>query len=841
MFKYSLKVAWRNLRNNKGFSALNILGLALGMAVALLIGLWVFYQYSYDRFLPGQERIYSIRTRFDANHEKMVSIATCRPLPAALRKDIPGIQYVAQTDWMGPHSLVVGDHKIYSDGAMAETDFLRIFQYPLLKGRTDEVLHDMYSIVLTESTAKALFGYEEPIGRMVRMDNSHDLKVTGILKDLPSNCTVKFNYVVPFSYYTATQDWVRQTEDNWRTNSFQTFLSLSPNARYTQVEQQVEAIMKRYNPEDYRAYKSEPFLWAMSHWHLYTDFKDGQESGGLITYMKMFGLIGLFVLLIACINFTNLSTARSEKRAREVGIRKTLGSMRGQLIVKFLLESLLITCCAALLAIFFVWLALPAFDRLTDAKVSIPYSSPVFWGLMTVYILVTGLLAGSRPAFYLSSFRPVAVLKGALRTGVAASLSRKILVVLQFTCSVALIISTIIVYRQIQHAKDRPMGYDPNRLMMTDATGGLNDHFSALKDELLRSRVVTTVTRSSSPVTAIWSNNRIDDWQGKLPGETLGLATIGVCDADYFKTLGMTIREGRGFTGDLGSDSLSVILNEAAVKRMRYKQALNQVLVWHDVPQHVRVVGVVKDALISSPLFSPRSLRSLFILPFGHSISSKAYRLAPTVSTHMTRIAGLSGHFLRQNTEPSLPVYRINLVDEAYASKFSLETLIGTLSGVFAILAILISCLGLFGLAAYMAEQRNKEISVRKVLGTSVSQVWFLLSGDFIVLVLISCVIASPVALYFLHNWLSNYDYRINIGPGGIHSSGRRGAIHHPCDHQVSRRSGQLLGQSGEELKSRITTHMAWPFQDQPLSRLLIGMSSKIIEHFVRKPGSRLS
>jgi putative ABC transport system permease protein len=759
MLKYSLKVAWRNLRNNKGFSALNILGLAIGMAVALLIGLWVYCQYSYDRFAPGYRQVYRIMTHVTVNGDILVSGATSRPLSAALKKDIPGIQYVAQTDWMGDHSLVRGEHKIYTGGAMAEPDFLRIFQYPLSKGSPDLALKDMYSIVLTESTASALFGNEDPMNQTVRIDNAHDLKVTGILKDLPANSTIELKYIVPFSYYESTQDWVRQSEGNWRNNSFQTFLALAPNADYSLADRQIKQVMKRYDPDDFKATKNELFIRPMSHWHLYTEFKNGVESGGLISYVRMFALIGILVLLIACINFTNLSTARSEKRAREVGIRKTLGSLRGPLILNFLLESLLITFIAALLATVLVWLALPAFEDLSSQKIDIPYSSPVFWGLMAGYILVTGLLAGSRPAFYLSSFNPAKVLKGAIQSGRGAALSRKILVVIQFSCSIALIISTIIIYQQIQHAKDRPMGYDADRLLMNDADNDLNNHFDALKNELLQSRLVSSVTRSSSPATAIWSNQRIDDWQGKLPNESLGLATIGVCDADYFKTMRMTIKEGRGFTGDAGTDSLSVILNESAVKRMRYKQAINQSITWHDVPQHVHVIGVVKDALMSSP-FSPAEPTIFIYTPLWSNIIT--YRLAPTVNTHEA-LARLSGIFSKYDPSSS---YSYQFVDKTYASKFMMETLIGTLSGLFAILAILISCLGLFGLAAYMAEQRNKEIGVRKVLGASISQVWFLLSRDFIVLVLISCVIASPIALYFLRGWLSGYDYRITIGPG---------------------------------------------------------------------------
>ena len=758
MFKNYFKTAWRNLINNKVYSALNILGLATGMAVALIIGLWVYYQFSYDRFLSGYQQAYSVKFKYNNNGEIDVGSATCLPLAETLKKDIPGIRYATQTDWMGPHSLVVGDKKLYSGGAMAGSDFLKIFRYPLLKGNVDVVLKDPYSIVLNETTAKALFGNEDPVNKIVRIDNSHDLKVTGVLRDVPSNSTLQFNYIVPFSYYFQNYDWVKNDVANWNDNSFQTFVALQPNVSYAQIEPKLKTIAKKYGGDFYKTVNAELFMQPLKDWHLYTDFKNGIAVGGFIDYVKMFSIIGLLVLIIACINFMNLSTARSEKRAREVGIRKAVGSQRKSLILQFLIESVVITFIAFLLSLLIVQLALPAFKALTKTNISVPYGSSIFWFIMMGYVLLTGLVAGARPAFYLSSFKPVKVLKGAIQAGGTASLPRKILVVIQFSCSIALIISTIIVYQQIQHAKERPIGYDASRLIMTDASNDLSRNYDALKNDMLQSGMVTSVTKSSSPVTEIWSNNSVSDWQGRLPGETLGLATIGVSDADYFKTMEIQIKQGGNFTGNLAADSLSVILNEAAVKRMRFKKPLNQIITWHDVPQKARVIGVVKDALMSSP-FSPAE-PTIFIYDPGWS-NIITYRLSPTVNTQQA-ITKLTEIFNKYN--PSYP-YLYHFVDESYASKFDLETLIGKLAGLFAALAIFISCLGLFGLAAYMAEQRTKEIGIRKVLGASVSQVWLLLSKDFIVLVIISCVIASPVAFYFLQNWLQKYDYRITISP----------------------------------------------------------------------------
>ena len=492
--------------------------------------------------------------------------------------------------------------------------------------------------------------------------------------------------------------------------------------------------------------------------HLQGDFKNGKPAGGLIDYVRMFSIIGLLVLLIACVNFMNLSTARSEKRAKEVGIRKAIGSMRSSLVLQFLIESLVITFAAFVLSLLLVQLVLPAFNSLTQADIHVPYDNIFFWCLMIGYVLITGLLAGSRPAFYLSSFNAVKVLKGSVNAGSKASLPRKILVTLQFTCSIALIISTVIVYQQIEYAKDRPAGYDANRLLMTDVSPDLQKNYEPLKNELLQSGMVANVTKASCPVTQLWSWNNIADWPGKNADERLVAGTIAVSDVDYFKTLGMQLVQGRNFTGDLGADSLSMIINEAAAKRMRLDKPVGQKIDWGQTTQRATVIGVVKDALMTSP-FSSNAPTYFMYRP--DNASSIMYRLSPRINTH-DAIAKLTSIFNKYN--PAYP-YLYNFVDESYAAKFALETLIGKLAGLFAILAIFISCLGLFGLAAYMAEQRTKEIGIRKVLGASVSQVWLLLSKEFILLVIISCVIASPVAYYYLSNWLIQYSYKITIKP----------------------------------------------------------------------------
>jgi putative ABC transport system permease protein len=754
MIRNYLKIAWRNILNNKVYSGLNILGLAAGMAVALIIGLWVQFEYSFDRFLPNYGQLYQVRRNFNSNGETLTFSSTSLKLADALRNNIPEIEYVAESDWMDSHGLMVGNKKFYMSGAQIGGDFLKMFQYPLVEGNATSALKDPYSIVLTQSTAKALFGNESAINKTVRVDNQHDLKVTGVLKDLPANSSFQFKYLIPFSYMEQTQNYVKQARTSgFDFNSFQQFVKLKPGITYAQVAAKIRDIEKS-EPDNVNAKNSRVILQPLKDWHLYSEYKNGIANSGFIDYVRIFSIIGVLVLLIACINFINLSTARSEKRAREVGVRKAIGSQRKDLIFQFLVESALITFISFLFCILFVQLALPAFNLLAGTTVSIPFSNVVFWLTMGACVLITALLAGAKPAFYLSSFNPVKVLKGTLSTGKSKSLSRQILVVVQFSCSIALIISTAIIYKQIQYAKARPTGYNVSQLMATDMNNDLGRNYTALKNELIQSGVVQSVTTASSPATDVGGHGDIDYWSGKLAGETVEMGYIFVSD-DYFKTLGMQLKEGRSFIPNSRADTNNIVMNEAAVKRLRLKDPINQVITKNNT--HYRIIGVVKDALMISPFASPDP--TTFVLGGGGNL---IYRLSPTVNTHQA-VEKLTAIFNKYN--PAFP-YSYRFVDEDYSRKFHLEALVGKLSGIFAGLAIFISCLGLFGLAAYVAEQRTKEIGIRKVLGATVAQVWVLLSKDFIVLVVISCVIASPVAFYFLQGWLQKYDYHIKIGSG---------------------------------------------------------------------------
>jgi len=760
MIRNYLKIARRNLVKNKVYSALNIAGLATGMAVALLIGLWINSQYAYDRFLPDYDQLYQVKLNFYHSGEVHTQNGASLPLLDEFRKNYPEVKYASETDWGGQHSLVIGDKKLDPSGLTVGADFLRMFPYPMLKGNAKLAFADPNSIILTESVAKALFGDQDPLNHVIRIDNKSNVKVTGIMKDVPSNSTLQFGYLLPRSYVEGIYPNEKKQRTNWQNYSYPEYVELQPGANADAFEAKIKNTLAKHDQTN----KVEVVLQPAKNWRLLSQFKNGKAADGFIQYVYMFGIIGVLVLVIACINFVNLSTARAEKRAREVGVRKSIGSSRKDLIIQFLSESLLLTFVAFAFSIVLVQLVLPAFNTLTYGNITIPYTNPAFWCAMIGYVLLTGLLAGSRPAFYLSSFNPVKVLKGTIQLGKRAALPRKIMVVVQFTCSIALIISTLIIYEQIKYAKDRPKGYNTDGLVMVNSSDDLNKNFVALSHDLLQSGQVTSITKAASGMMYFPMSANVSNFPGKKTGESLEMA-VGAISQDYFKTVGMTLKAGHEFAADAGPDTLEVIVNEAAAQRFRLKDPLNQFITFEYSKNPMRIIGVVGNAIVGSPFYEAGP--ALYVYNPGWT-GAIMYRLKPNVNTRAA-MAKISAIFNKYN--PSFP-FDYRFADEAYSSTYQLEVLVGTLASIFAGLAIFISCLGLFGLAAYVAEQRTKEIGIRKVMGASVPQVWLLLSRDFMLLVLLSCVIASPVALYYLHNWLLKYDYRISIGPGVFILSG---------------------------------------------------------------------
>ncbi|MBB6005315.1 ABC transporter permease [Arcicella rosea] len=753
MLQNYFKIALRTLLRNKAFSAINIVGLSVGMAVAMLIGLWIFDEISFDKYHQKYDRLAQVMQNQTWNG--VTGSQTAMPLPLApeLRAKYSGdFKNVVLSSWNFEHILAVGDRKFTKTGNFVEPKFPEMFSFKMLKG-SQKGLKDPYSILISESVATALFGDTDPINKIIKVDNKTNVKVTGVYEDLPHNTTLsEVTYVLPWEMYLATESWVKNSQDQWNNNSFQTFAELNPNADFDKVSAKIRLVKFNHDKQD--AAKPMVFLHPMSKWHLYSEFKDGKIAGGRIQFVWLFGIIGVFVLLLACINFMNLSTARSEKRAKEVGVRKAIGSVRSQLITQFLSESLLIVVFAFVLTLVLVTLTLPWFNELSDKKMSILWTNPYFWILSISFSLITGLVSGSYPAFYLSSFDPIRVLKGTFRVGRFAAVPRKVLVVIQFTVSVTLIIGTIIVYRQIQHAKNRPIGYSRDGLIAINInTPELVGHYDALRSDLLKTGAVYEMSQSSSPTTAVYSNQIGFNWEGKDPNLQALFGVIAVSH-DYAKSVGWQFVEGRDFSRSFSTDTSAMILNEAASKFIGMKNPVGKNINWND--KNYRIVGVIKNMVMESP-YEPIKPTIFFINYGWANIINVKLNPAMSASASLEKVGEV---FRRYN--PGSP-FDYKFADEQYALKFSGEERIGKLATFFACLAIFISCLGIFGLASFTAEQRTKEIGVRKVLGASIFNLWQLLSKDFVMLVMISFLIATPIAYYFMNGWLKNYEYRSEI------------------------------------------------------------------------------
>lgn len=751
MIKNYFKIAFRNLLKGRMYSLINILGLATGMAIALLIGLWIWDEISFNKYHRNHDRLAQVMITQTFNGETGTGPAVAIPLGNELRtKYAADFKHVSLASWNFGHILAVGDKKITEEGMWVEPDFPAMFSLKMIKGKLD-ALKDPSSALLSQSVAKALFGDADPMGKTVKFDNRHDLKVAGVYEDLPRNTTLNSTkLLISWEKYITTENWLKNSLTQWDNHSFQLFTQLHDNIDFDKTTAKIKDIGKQHVKEG----NEQILLHPMDKWRLYSKFTNGKIAGGRIQFVWLFGIIGVFVLLLACINFMNLSTARSEKRAREVGIRKTVGSLRSQIIAQFLSESIIVALIAFLFAIGFALLSLSFFNGLADKEISLPWTNPFFWLMALTFVLFTGLVSGSYPAFYLSHFEPVKVLKGTFRAGRFAALPRKILVVIQFTVSIALIIGTIIVFRQIQYAKSRPVGYSREGLITINiGTPELYGHYEALRNDLLATGAVDNMAESSSPSTGVWSNQIGFDWKGKDPNAVPLFGTVAVTH-DFGKTINWQIKEGRDFSREHSTDTGQIILNEAGVKLTGFKDPVGQTIKWNDKDR--LVIGVIKDMVMESP-YTPIK-PTVFFLDYGWT-NVITIRIKPTMPVReaLTKIEPVFKKY-----DPGSP-FEYEFTDENYAKKFSDEERIGNLATFFAILAVFISCLGLFGLASFVAERRTKEIGVRKVLGASVVNIWRMLSKDFVTLVIISCIIAIPIAWYVLHQWLQQYEYRTPI------------------------------------------------------------------------------
>jgi ABC-type antimicrobial peptide transport system permease subunit len=750
MLKNYFKVAFRNLARNKGFSAINILGLAIGMASAILILLWIQNEVSYDQFHEKKDRIYEAWNRATFNGKLNCWNTTPKILARTLERDLPEVEQAVRVDWGSNYLFSIGEKRLTVQGTIVDSNFLQVFSFPLLKGNPKTVLNDVHSIVLTEKLAKKLFGNEDAMGKIIKIDNKDNFTVTGILKDLPTNTRFKFEYLVPWSY----KRYYGDDDNNWGNNSTRTYVLLKPNASAASASSKIKALKQKYSEEDRKA-KWEMFIYPISKWRLYSSFTNGVEDGdGRIEYVRLFGIIAAFILLIACINFMNLSTARSEKRAKEVGIRKVVGAQKTLLISQFIGESVLLAFIAGVFAVVIVQLILPAFNSLVDEKVSIHYNNLNEWLACIGFIVFTGILAGSYPAFFLSSFQPVKVLKGTFKKAHALVTPRKVLVILQFTFAIILIICTIIVKQQIDYARDRETGYNKNNLIYHLMTGDIERNYQLIRNELLSSGVATSVTKTSAPLTQSWSDGWGQEWEGKDPNDKTDFYRYNQ-DEGLGATAGLQFVAGRDFDlRQFPTDSTGVILNESALKVMKFKNPIGKII--KDNGSEWHVVGVIKDFILTSPYEPTRPMLVYGAKAWFSTILVKFNDKNSTASD----LKKAEAIFKKYN--PEYP-FEYKFIDEEYARKFEDEQRIGTLAGVFAALTIFISCLGLFGLATYMAENRIKEIGVRKVLGASVTRITALLSKDFLNLVVVSFLIAAPVAWWAMSTWLKDYPYHVNI------------------------------------------------------------------------------
>ncbi len=746
MYKNYLKIAWRTLWKNKGYSALNIFGLAIGITCAGLILLWVQDELSFDSSFPKQDLVYYLPTNQQYEGEwRTFYQSTPGPLAKAMKDEIPGI--VRSSRSMGEQLLFTLDEKaIGKHGRFADPDFLDIFSLSFIEGNIKNAFKDVDAIVISKKTATDLYGQNtSALGKVIRVNNDTDYTISGVFEDLPSNTTYVFDWVAPFERFAADKPWMTE----YGALFSDTFVELSPEANPEIVDAKVRKIIPAKTEED----ETVAFLHSMNDWHLRSKFKGGEKVGGQITYVRLFALIAIIILLIACINFMNLSTARSEKRANEVGVRKVLGSGKGALISQFMAEALITATFAAAVSVLLLMLLLPQFNILIEKQLEFRLFDATHLFSLLGITLICGLLAGWYPAFYLSSFKPVEVLKGASSKKGSANIIRKGLVITQFTVSIVFIISTIIVYQQINHVKSRDLGFEKENLIKLPVNGDVIKNYNPIQQDMMASGKIVNVGLTNSEVLSGGNNGSGFEWQGGTDTEDV-LVSFRYISSGFFETAGMEIVEGRGFKDDLDNLDTGVLITETFARLMGKGSAIGKTVRRDD--DTYTVVGVVKDYLYGDMYGTSDP-----VMFFNYHDDARFLYVKSKAGIAITETLDTMERIMNKYN-PAFP-FEYEFVDDAFNARFKSEQLIGNLSQIFALLAIIISCLGLFGLAAYTAEQRRKEIGVRKVLGSSVAGIVQLLSKDFMRLVLVALLIAIPFAWWAMQNWLESFAYRIEI------------------------------------------------------------------------------
>lgn len=754
MLKNQLKIAFRNLWRTKSFTILNVMGLAIGMAAAALILLWVHSEYTFDRFYANTDRLYKAYNRDNFDGLKTMWDGTANPLGPILEKDFPEVERTARYA-KGSLLFSIDDNFFNPDGAYADSSFFSLFDFEFIDGNRQSALHSVSGMVITQSLANKLFGQKDAMGKMITVNKSDNFTVTHVIKDLPDNSHFRnAEYFLPWSYLEKLGLW--RPKDSWARGPATTFVLLDKDADYLAVNTKIKPIYKTYAGEDITMADREIILHPAKEWHLYAESVNGELIGGQqLRMVQLFIAIAGFILLIACINFMNLSTARSEKRVKEVGIRKVMGSRKRTLIGQFLGESILLAIIAGILAYVFLVISLPVFNTLIQKELSLETDNPHFWLLTLGFILFTGILAGSYPAFFLSSIRPIRTLKGSPHTTEHTFSPRKLLVVSQFTFSILLIICTLIIRNQIAYGQARDTGYDKNNLIRVTLTGKISENYDVIRQRLIDERAAVALTKSLGSITK-WGNGSFGfSWPGSTEADMKQVFVVLSTDIDFQSAMGVQIVQGRDIdVYTYATDSTAILLNEAAVKEMQLEHPIGTIV--RHGEEVFTVVGVVADFIIDSPYESVWPLM-VFGPPMGFNFTY--IKLNPQNST-AENLAIAEKIFKEHN--PGYP-FEYQFVDEAYAQNFNNEQQTATLTGLFSGLTIFISCLGLFGLAAYMAERRSKEIGIRKVLGATVSGIVRLLSTDFVKLVAIAFIIASPIAYYLMDRWLQNFTYRISV------------------------------------------------------------------------------
>ena len=770
MFKNFLRTTLRNILRNKGYTSLNIFGLAIGIACAGFIFLWVEDEVNFDSNNVNKERIFLVKTNDQVDDGVFTHSSTTGPMAPAMQSTLPGIENTCRTTEDGTSFLfTIGNKAVNASGKYVEPSFFNIFTLPFVQGNAGSAFSQLHSIVLTQQTARKFFGDEQDvIGKTVRMDNKQDYVVSGVLKDLPENSTLQFEWLAPFKVWYDENPWAAK----WGNFGLTTYVELEPGADANAINKKLLNPFYDFTTQKVEKDKSSVhvFLFGMNNWHLHDDFENGKLTGsGRILYVRLFSIIAWIILLIACINFMNLATAGSEKRSKEIGVRKVLGSGKKRLIVQFISEAIFMSFLAAVVAVILMSILLPAFNTLVQKNLSLGLTNPQHFIALSLLTLLCGLVAGSYPSFYLSSFNPVFVLKGIkLKTG-SASIIRKGLVITQFAVSIVLIISTIVIYQQIQHIKSRDLGYNKDNLVQIDAQGDIVKDFPAIKQDLMNTGFVKNVTLADHNTLGGGNNTTAISWQGKDPNSNIVISQRLVSQ-EFMSTTGMHIVEGRDFQpadeiefGDnhMPKDSnqnFNVLVTQSMEKLLGKGSAIGKTMQrpFNNGTFHLRVTGVVRD-YVYGDMYGQSAPVIFYDIPGAASLLYVKVTPQGDPENALAKIAAVM-----KKDNPAYP-FDYKFVDDQFNQMFLSEMLISKLSRVFAALAIIISCLGLFGLAAYTAERRTKEIGVRKVLGASVTGITALLSKDFLKLIAISCLVAFPVSWWAMNDWLKNYQYRIEI------------------------------------------------------------------------------